>query len=78
MIRIPAQIQTRYEALLVKKAIPERHHLYYRKWLRYYLDFCHKYDLKKSNKESLSHFSVRIPDLCQPILKVFGFSTVRF
>ena len=56
MIQIPAQIQTRYEALLVKKAIPERHHLYYRKWLRYYLDFCHKYDLKQSNKESLSHF----------------------
>ena len=56
MIQIPAQIQTRYEAIVVKKAIPERHHLYYRKWLLYYLDFCHKYDLKQSNKKSLSHF----------------------
>ena len=43
MIQIPAHIQIRYKALLIKKAIPERYHYYYIKWLRYYLDYDLKY-----------------------------------
>jgi len=31
-------------------------HFHYLKWLRYYLDFCYKYDFKQSDKESLPHF----------------------
>ena len=54
--QIPAQIQNRFKALLVKKAVPERYHFHYVKWLRYYLDFCHKYDFKQSDKENLAHF----------------------
>ncbi len=56
MIQIPAKIQTRYRDLLIKKAIPEKYHFHYMKWLRYYLDFCLKYKFNQSDKESHSHF----------------------
>jgi hypothetical protein len=34
---------SRFSELLVSKAIPTRQHWAYRKWLRFYLDFCKKY-----------------------------------
>ena len=48
--------KTLFNALLVKKAIPEKCHNDYRKWLRYYVDFCHKYHFHESERESLPHF----------------------
>jgi len=39
MIPISQNINTLYSALLIQKAVPEKYHPYYRKWLRYYLDF---------------------------------------
>lgn len=56
MKQIPSELQSRYDAVLVQKEIPERLHFYYKKWLKYYLDFCQKYDLMQSSKSSLSHF----------------------
>ena len=55
MKSIPYQIRTDFDALL-KKGIPAREHSYYRKWLRYYLDYCQKYGLDESDKGSLSPF----------------------
>ena len=40
MIQIPSDIKINFDALLVKKAVPEKLHSHYKKWLRYYLDFC--------------------------------------
>jgi len=37
-------------------AVPERFHFLYKKWLRYYLDFCHKYRFEPSKRENLSGF----------------------
>ncbi len=45
MLDISPAIKTCFNALLVKKAIPVKCHYGYRKWLRYYLDFCRKYHL---------------------------------
>ena len=56
MIQIHADIQKRYKAFLIKKAILEKYHFHYMKWLRYYLDFCLKYKCNQSDKKSLSHF----------------------
>ena len=56
MEQIPAKIQARYESLLFDRAIPRRDHPFYKKWLRYYLDFCVKYHYESSSKESLPHF----------------------
>ncbi len=56
MIDVPSKIKTYYDALLAKKSIEVKYHNYYRKWLRYYLDFCKKYKFLHSNKESLPLF----------------------
>ena len=40
MIQIPSDIKINFDALLVKKAVLEKLHSHYKKWLRYYLDFC--------------------------------------
>ena len=56
MKEIPAEIRVLYNALLVQKKTPKKSRFYYRKWLRYYLDFCQKYNFKQSDKESVSHF----------------------
>jgi len=47
MKEIPAEIRVLYDALLFQKAIPEKSPFSYRKWLRYYLDFCLKYHYEK-------------------------------
>ena len=56
MKQIPSEIKVPYDSLLVKRGVPLADHFYYKKWLRYYLDFCFKYHHEKSKKESLSHF----------------------
>jgi len=40
---ISPEIKILYGAALAKKEVPLPAHFYYRKWLRYYLDFCLKY-----------------------------------
>jgi|GEM_PF-6387472 hypothetical protein len=43
MRKIPTSINAQFNALLNKSKIPKRYQNHYLKWLRYYLDFCHKY-----------------------------------
>ena len=56
MKQIPQPTKLRYDALLAQHQIPKKLHTYYLKWLRYYLDFCRKYNLKESENKSLAHF----------------------
>jgi len=56
VIKIPQQLKMQFEKLLAQKEIPKRFHSECLKWLRYYLDFCHKYGFEESKKESLPHF----------------------
>jgi hypothetical protein len=37
MIPIPQNINTLYNANLIQKAVPDKYHPHYRKWLQYYL-----------------------------------------
>ncbi len=53
---IPPEIKILYDAALVIKGVPLSAHFHYRKWLRYYLDFCLKYHHKTANKESFAPF----------------------
>jgi integron integrase len=62
MIKISQELRVQFEALLAQKEIPKRLHSEYLKWLRYYLDFCHKYDFEKSKKENLPHFIKKLKD----------------
>jgi integron integrase len=56
MIEIPPESKIQFQRVLAKKEIPKRFHGECLKWLRYYLDFCHKYGFEDSKKESLPDF----------------------
>ncbi|MCR4320952.1 MAG: hypothetical protein NUV74_11530 [Candidatus Brocadiaceae bacterium] len=60
MLNIPAALFTKYSILLNKKSVPVSVHNNYKKWLRYYLDFCHKYCHRYVDMESLKHFMVKL------------------
>ena len=56
MLVIPTLLQARFENGLRKKQVPNNLHGTYKKWLRYYLDFCRKYDFPNTKKESFPNF----------------------
>ena len=56
MITIPDDILAQYEAVLKKRAIAASRHSEYRKWLRYYLNFCAKYSPPDSKSERVRLF----------------------
>ena len=49
MLPILKDLIALYNFLLIQKAIHEKYHPYYRKWMRYYLDFRHKYGFGEPN-----------------------------
>ena len=56
MKKLPSALLSSYQSLLVSKNIPQGYHAHYSKWLRYYLDFCNKYDFNESKPKSLPAF----------------------
>jgi len=56
MIQIPAHLSSKYKAFIEHKGVQASVHQYYVKWLRYFFDFCHKYNFKLDGKESLPAF----------------------
>jgi len=56
MLRIPSALQARFEECLRNNAVPKQTHGLYKKWLRYYLDFCQKYDFPDAQREILPAF----------------------
>ena len=67
MIQIPEQIQRHFNSALGTKNIPVKFHADYRKWLRYYLDFCHKYHFKAADRKSLPCFIKKLQEKKQNI-----------
>ncbi len=59
---IPPEIKILYDAALVEKGVALPAHFHYRKWLRYYLDFCLKYHHESANKDSLALFVQKLKD----------------
>lgn len=43
MLDIPTPLKNGYARLLTQRSIPSHSHNQYLRWLRFYLDFCHKY-----------------------------------
>ena len=69
MIRVKAELQNRYTSAMHQKQIPENEHRFYLKWLRYYLDFCHKYDFNWLDQESLPPFIEKLQSKNQNNIK---------
>ncbi len=56
MKQIPAQVLSAFKSTLDTRHIPENQRHHFVKWLRFYLDFCSKYDFELYDLRSLSHF----------------------
>lgn len=56
MIKVPAGLWRRYDEQLEGANVPSGDRADYRKWLRYYLDFCHKYGHAYAASDSLPPF----------------------
>jgi hypothetical protein len=71
MLPIPSDILTSFEKILQKRKVPARLHIHYRKWLRYFLDFCQKYPPPESKSEQVNLFIGKLrskkqnPELCR-------------
>ena len=56
MLAVPENVLARYNAVLKQRAVHETVHVHYRKWLRYFLDFCEKYSPPASKSEQVRLF----------------------
>jgi integron integrase len=66
MIIIPNDIRDNFEKCLAHESISEGVRPFYRKWLRYYFDFCHKYQHDLSDWTSLKLFMEKLAAKHQP------------
>ena len=62
MKHILPEINSYYETHLNNKAIKKNEIFNYKKWLRYYLDFCFKYRHQQSDKASLKFFISKLKE----------------
>ena len=56
MLQISQEIYSHFNLLMANRNVPPAKRDNYKKWLRYYLDFCKKYRFDESKNESLSPF----------------------
>ncbi|MDS4019405.1 MAG: hypothetical protein RKR03_02665 [Candidatus Competibacter sp.] len=66
MLAIPPELTRRYEAWLAQQNLIPGRRPHYHKWLRYYLDFCHKYSLAPKDRASLPAFQEKLRAKHQP------------
>jgi hypothetical protein len=69
MLPIPPALQGQFEEYLKKKSIPVRLHGLHKKWLRYYLDFCRRYDLPPAQGESLPRYIQKLREKNQTTMQ---------
>jgi integron integrase len=62
MLPIPPRLQAQFEEHLAKRLIPDELHGAYKKWLRYYLDFCQKYHFPTAHTQSLPRFIQKLQE----------------
>lgn len=60
MLPVPSDLSRRYDAMLESHGVALTQRPFYRKWLRYYLDFCHKYHFDQSDSASFSAFNDKL------------------
>jgi integron integrase len=56
MLNLSSALRTEFDTCLRNAAIPKPAYAAYTKWLRYYLDFCHKYHFPHAQQDSLPRF----------------------
>jgi hypothetical protein len=66
MLPLPPDLVARYDETLSHSAIPAHQQPHYRKWLRFYLDFCGKYDRPPLERETVRGFLRKLREKDQP------------
>jgi len=66
MIALPEKLTQAFNAHMVKSGVPAPLQSHFRKWLRFYVDFCHKYRHPYSDTDSLQLFLQKLSDKGQP------------
>ncbi len=66
MLAVPSELTHRYEAQLAHQNLMAGQRPHYHKWLRYYLDFCHKYSFEPMDRPSLPAFQEKLRAKHQP------------
>ncbi len=62
MHKIPPAVNREFEAALDRVAVPENRKPFFYKWLRYFLDFCDRYNHLPSEKDSLDAFLIKLSE----------------
>lgn len=62
MLTIPTALQGRFKKLLSARNVPENHRKHYLRWLRFYLDFCHKYRNSPDAGKNLTLFLQKLQE----------------
>ncbi|PLX95580.1 MAG: hypothetical protein C0620_03940 [Desulfuromonas sp.] len=62
MITLPKALLDKFDSWLEREAVEVRRHAEYRRWLLYYLDFCHKYRHGYLDELSLGLFTEKLKD----------------
>ncbi len=60
MLKLPDNLIQLYTTSLLKKALSEKEGHFYKKWLRFYWDFCHKYQHDVFSSDSLPLFLIKL------------------
>ena len=53
---MPPELKKKYTSFLAQRQVPSHTHNIYLKWLRFYLDFCNKYQYTPSLRGSIPFF----------------------
>ncbi len=70
MISMSTEIAQQFESMLAKHSVPSAQHTFYKKWLRYYLDFCSKYHFADASSKSLPQFLKKLREKRQTDVQV--------
>ncbi|BHH82357.1 integron integrase [Desulforhopalus sp. 52FAK] len=70
MLALPTEIRIRYAEFLVKKGIAQNYIYKCQKYLRYYLDFCHKYRHDSSTVQGLKAFLLKLAEKKQDVTTI--------
>lgn len=62
MLPLPADLQARFEKILPVNGVPEKARKFYLRWLRFYLDYCRKYDIPLDQPESQPLFLQKLQE----------------
>jgi hypothetical protein len=69
MLPVPAPVLTRFDAILEKRAVAPIQRADYKKWLRYFLDFCAKYPVPEARADRIRLFIDKLREKRQTLFQ---------